>query len=302
MPHRREFLTTAAALASTSLVNARPQSSGRKHILVYTRSAGFQHDVVKKTDSRPCLVDWVFQKLAAENDFDIHCTKDGRIFLPESLAKFDAFFFYTTGDLTNEKSEDGAPPMPKEGKKSLIDAVASGKGIVGSHCASDTFHSRGDARQNQDAVTIDPFIAMLGGEFISHGEQQKSTMRVVNQNFPGLKGVSDFTLTEEWYSLKNFAPDLHVILAQETTGMKGADYERPAFPATWARKHGRGRVYYTSMGHRPDVWDNPLFQQILVGALNWATGRVDADIPPNLASVTPQATTMPPLPPPKPKK
>jgi type 1 glutamine amidotransferase len=140
---------------------------------------------------------------------------------------------------------------------------------------------------------IDPYIKMIGGEFFSHGSQQKATMRVVDPKFPGLSGQSDFTLNEEWYSLKNFAPDMHVILVNETEGMRDWQYQRPAFPATWARMHGRGRVYYTSMGHREDVWENPLFQKMLLGALSWATGQAEADLTPNLQTATPKAAEMP---------
>ncbi len=56
---------------------------------------------------------------------------------------------------------------------------------------------------------------------------------------------------------------------------------------TWARNYGKGRVFYTSMGHREDVWDNPMYQGLLLGALAWATGQVDADIEPNIKKVTP---------------
>jgi hypothetical protein len=72
----------------------------KKRLLVYTRSQGFQHDVVATAPNRPCLVDAVWTVLANKQGFDVECTKDGRVFLPESLARFDAFFFMTTGDLT----------------------------------------------------------------------------------------------------------------------------------------------------------------------------------------------------------
>ena len=75
--------------------------------------------------------------------------------------------------------------------------------------------------------------------------------------------------------------------------MKGDEYERPAFPETWARKHGEGRVFYTSLGHREDVWESPMFQKMMVGALAWAVGNVNADVSPNLDKVAPQATVMP---------
>ncbi len=139
---------------------------------------------------------------------------------------------------------------------------------------------------------------MLGGEFISHGSQQKAWMRLTDDKFPGTDGLKDFALLEEWYSLKNFAPDLHVILVQDTEGMKktggDVDYARPNYPAAWARMHHKGRVFFTSMGHRDDVWKNDIFQQLLIGGLNWSLGRVEAKLEPNLEKVTPKAREMPP--------
>jgi type 1 glutamine amidotransferase len=301
---RRDWLRQSS-FAALALSLSAPQLAAapkRKRLLVYTRSQGFQHDVVKVVKDHPSIVDSVWTLLGSKHGFDVECTKDGRVFVPEMLAKFDAFFFMTTGDLTNEKSEDGSPPMPKEGKKALLDAIAGGKGFIGSHCASDTFHSPGKADENQSAATMDPYIAMLGGEFISHGDQQNATMQVADARFPGMPAASDFTLLEEWYSLKNFSPDLHVILVNETSRMRNWQYERAAFPATWARMHGRGRVFYTSMGHRDDMWTNPLFQEVMTGAFKWVTGQAEADLTPNMSVVTPQAMTLPKEPPPKPKK
>jgi type 1 glutamine amidotransferase len=138
---------------------------------------------------------------------------------------------------------------------------------------------------------------MLGGEFIKHGAQQKSMMRVADPKFPGLKTAgTGFELHEEWYSLKDFPKDLHVILVQETADMKGNEYKRGPYPATWARLHGKGRVFYTSMGHREDVWTNPVFQEILFGGIAWAVGNVKADVSPNLAKAAPRAAELPPPP------
>jgi type 1 glutamine amidotransferase len=53
--------------------------------------------------------------------------------------------------------------------------------------------------------------------------------------------------------------------------------------------HGKGRVFYTSLGHREDVWQRPDFRDLIIGALNWTTGRVDADTTPNLSEATPEA-------------
>jgi type 1 glutamine amidotransferase len=183
--------------------------------------------------------------------------------------------------------------------------VAGGKGFVGCHCASDTFHSKdhykGKAFQTHPLDERDPYIRMLGGEFIRHGQQQKAWMRVVDHDFPGLKGLKDFEMHEEWYSLKNFADNLHVILVQDTKGMKNLDYQRPPFPATWARMDRKGRVFYTSMGHRDDVWTGPTFQEVLLGGLAWALGNTNADVTPNIKKVTPEANVLPVLPSKNPK-
>jgi type 1 glutamine amidotransferase len=276
-----------------------PREEGaKKRLLVYTRSQTFQHSVVTRPKGGGLsLAERVVTDLGQKHNIEVVCEKDGRVFLSKDFPTFDGFLFETTGDLTAERATDGSPPMPVEGKKALLDAVAEGKGFVGSHCASDTFHSpafgKGGQWKTQGRDDVDPYLAMLGGEFIRHGEQQKAWMRVVDHDFPGANGLKDFELLEEWYSLKNFAPDLHVILVQETKGMRNVDYDRPSFPATWARKHHKGRVFYTSMGHREDVWENPIFQTLLAGALAWTLGRVDADVTPNLDKVAPHANELP---------
>ncbi|HLJ93562.1 MAG TPA: ThuA domain-containing protein [Gemmataceae bacterium] len=260
---------------------------------MFTRSQGFEHSVVKRgKNNELSLAERIVKDLGAKHGFEVTCTKDGREFLPESIAKYDGFLFETTGDLTKEGG-DKQPPMPVEGKRALLQAIADGKGFVGSHCASDTFHSPGGKSVNQEPAQIDPYIAMLGGEFIIHGAQQKARMRVIDPSFPGAKGLTDFQLLEEWYALKNFAPDLHVILAEDNEGMKGPMYQRPDFPATWARRHHKGRVFYTSMGHREDVWESERFHSLLLGGLAWAVGNVEADVTPNFQKATPQATQLP---------
>ncbi len=64
---------------------------------------------------------------------------------------------------------------------------------------------------------------------------------------------------------------------------------------TWARTHGEGRVFYTSLGHFEDVWTNPFFQAIVQGGLAWAMRNVEAKIEPNIDRVTPKANELPPV-------
>jgi hypothetical protein len=296
-------ITLVAALLLASPMSRAQTAPGK--ILFFSKSSGFEHDMIKRQDGQLSKAEKILSELGAKNNIEFTFTKDGGVFTPENIAKYDAFFFYTTGDLT-EPGSDKNPPMSKEGKAAFLQAIANGKGFIGAHSATDTFHSpggaeHGPARHKDDGANIDPYIKMIGAEFIVHGSQQRARQICVDKNFPGMSAVpDDFGPLEEWYSLKNFAPDLHVLLVQDTSNMdKSAGnnkraYDRPNYPSTWARKHGKGRVFYTSMGHRDDIWTNPVFQQVLLGGMNWALGRVDAHVTPNLRKVTPQAGVLPP--------
>jgi type 1 glutamine amidotransferase len=290
---RRQWLKAASAAAigfsawPLRRLAASQEQEHPKRLLFFTRSAGFEHSVVHREGGQLGHAERVLTEMGKRAGFDVECTKDGRVF-DGDLAPYDVIAFYTTGDLTKE-SKDGSPAMSPEGKKRLLDAVAGGKGFVGFHSATDTFHSAGPRGENQ--TEVDPYIAMLGGEFIRHGRQQEASL-IIASRFPGAGdlGCSEgISFTEEWYALKNFAPDLHVVLVQETKYMQGEPYQRPDFPCTWARMHGEGRVFYTSLGHREDVWTNPFFQTIALGGLRWALREVDAKVEPNLKRVAPHA-------------
>ena len=293
MLRRTGATALALGLARFPLGWAQAADAPKRRVLMYTRSEGFQHDCVKRKGTSLSLAEQIVTDLGAKHGFDVRCEKDGRVFVNEDLNQFDAFVFETQGDLGKEKSQDGQPPVPAEGKAALLKVIAGGKGFVGCHCASDTYHSPGPRDKNQEPAQRDPYIQMLGGEFIVHGAQQKAKLHVADPHFPGVKDLHDLELMEEWYALKNFADDLHVILTMDTEGMKGAMYQRPNFPAAWARKHEKGRVFFTSLGHRDDVWTNPVFQQILLGGLTWAAGNVEADLTPNLAKAAPHAAEVP---------
>ncbi len=291
--NRRELLLAGGAVLALARMARLSYSADapRKKLLFFTKSAGFEHDSIRRVDGKLSHAETVLVDLGRAHAIDVLATKDGRVF-DDDLEQYDGFFFYTTGDLTQE-GNDKQPPMTSSGKERLLKAIHGGKGFLASHCGSDTFHSQGNPRETQ--TELDPYVAMLGGEFISHGPQQVARQTVTASDFPGLEGVpSTFEMNEEWYSLKNFSDDLHVILAMDTQGMDGVDYQRPPFPATWARRHGEGRVFYTSMGHREDVWTNETFQQVLLAGVNWALRRTEAPNKPNMLSVTPGARVMPP--------
>lgn len=286
--NRRQMLLAAGAgLLGPAAAHALARPAREtKRVLFFTKSSGFQHSVITRKDNAPGLAERILTQIGKDAGFEVVASKDGRLFNPDKIDQWDAFAFYTTGDLTQEGTTDKAPPMSADGKKAFLDAIAAGKGFMGMHCATDTFHSHGDS--------IDPYIRMIGGEFIVHGAQQEATLFVTDPKFPGVDGFDErFQINDEWYAQKNLADDLHVIIAHDTHGLQGPMYQRPDFPQTWSRRHDRGRVVYTSMGHREDVWENPKYQGLLVGALKVITNQTDADFTPNVSKVTPDYKQLP---------
>ena len=169
----------------------------------------------------------------------------------------------------------------------MIAAVRAGKGFVGIHAATDT-HSGGLV---EDGVDI--YTRFVGARFTGHGPDQDATLTVVQPTaFPFLKGKGDsFVFFDEWYGMNQFNTDMHVVLVQETEGMRGNDYNRPPYPMTWIRAEGEGRVAYTSVGH------NNRYMTGIVGLIGdlveWSIGRFDADTTPNIETVTPGFRQMP---------
>ncbi|MES2923576.1 MAG: ThuA domain-containing protein [Verrucomicrobiota bacterium] len=284
----------ALGLASSLSLSAEPAHK----LLFFTKSSGFEHDVISWKNGQPSHAEKIFTELGDKHTWKFEFSKDGSKFSPEYLAGFDTVIFYTTGDLTSPGT-DKQPPMTPAGKQALFDYVKSGKGFIGLHSASDTFHTANESKKGPDRFAnhgkdADPYVCFLGGEFIIHGAQQVATNKVIDKKFPGFADAGDsFAFNEEWYSLKDFNPDIHVLTVIDSPAMKGTMYERPAYPTTWAREEGKGRIFYTAMGHRDDIWTNPTFQNILIGAIRWTTRDVDAAVPPNLKTAAPGAMTNP---------
>ncbi len=254
-------------------------------ILFFTKSTRYEHSVIAQKDGAPSFAEKILAELGEKNNFKITTTKDGGAMTAENLAKYDALIFFTSGDLTLEKSKDNSPPMTQDGKAALLEAIKNGKPFICIHNALATFDK---------GKEIDPYIAMLGGESIGHGKIQMGKNICVDTKFPGFEKLQDgIAITEEWYSIKNFAKDIHVLLVQDPTGMKDSLYFRPPYPASWARVFGKGRVFVTSMGHLEETWTNPVFQTLLVGGIQWALGRVEADITPNLETAAPKYAELP---------
>jgi len=280
---RRRVLQSLGAAVLGGPLAARCAAADAKRprkLLFFSRSVLFEHSVVRREGQSPSLAEKRFSEMAGRVGLDAECTKDGTVF-DGDLDQYAAVVSYTCGrpaDLMKPAAKDGSPPLSERGWKKLDAAVREGKPFVAIH----------------PGIWLLPEAA--GADCLGHGTQQVARIRVASPRFPGAEKLGEsFSMLEEWFSLIRFAKDLHVILVQDCAGMnkdKPADrrcYDRPPFPCTWARMHGKGRVFYTSLGHREDVWSSKIFEQIVLGGLSWALGRLEADVTPNLDQVAPQA-------------
>ncbi|MEI8342814.1 MAG: ThuA domain-containing protein, partial [Verrucomicrobiota bacterium] len=184
------FLISGFVPLSSAVMAADTPSYPHKKMLFFSKSSGFEHGVVKRTNGQPSFLDKLLTELGAKNNIEFVCSKDGSLFSKEYLAQFDAFLFYATGDLT-EAGDDGNPPMSPQGKQALLDAVAGGKGFVGVHSAADAFHGyatrdMGPKRWHVDPEHADPFIKMVGCEFIKHDNEATASLIIADPKFPGI--------------------------------------------------------------------------------------------------------------------
>lgn len=292
---RRDWLrmTGAALVGSQALACTRfegnqpsgpivppPSPKDPRKILMFTKSSGFEHSVIRRgKEGELGLAEQILTDLGSANNYQVTVTKDGSFFEPDQIGEFDAFVFYTTGDLT-ELGRDKNPPMSSKGLEAFFTAIEEGKGFLGVHSATDTFHGKNGQ--------VTPFTKLIGGEFAGHGPQQNGRLIVHEADFPGIASFApNSEIVDEWYAQKNMADDLRVLITQVTEGLQGNMYRRPNFPQTWIRSQGKGRVFYTSMGHREDVWENPNYQSLVLGGLGFVTGLFDFETTPNASQVTP---------------
>jgi hypothetical protein len=273
MQRRDALKSLGAMLATWPLHTLAAEPAGKPRILFFSRSVLFEHPVVKREGDQLSFGERQFVDLARRAGCEVDCTKDGSVF-DQDLDRYAMIASYSCGrpaDLMKAESKDHSRAMTEQGCKNLDRAVRAGKPLLGIHpglCLS---------------------TEAFGADVIGHGSQQTAKQLVTAPKFPGAGPLGpSFEMFEEWFSLIKFAQNLHVILVQDCAGMSKAKpmdrrcYDRSPFPSTWARMHGRGRVFYTSMGHREEVWTSRQFQQVMGGALAWLLGRVQADITPNV--------------------
>lgn len=282
--------------------------SAKKRLLVLTESRGFVHDVVRRKDGKPALAEQVLADLAGRaGDFEVVLSQDSRKEITaENLAGFDAVFFYTSGNL----------PLSDTQKADLIAFVRNGKGFAGAHSASDTFYDwpeygklvggyfDGHPWHQKVKVLVEdtrhPATRHLGESFEITDEiyqfrtpYDRARLRVLMRLDPSVdqpkatlngKAVDAVAMLE--VTLKDGKPvamlDGKPVAVQNLSfeGPRGKRADRDNALA-WVQQYGKGRVFYTALGHRDDVWKDERFQKHLLGGLRYAMGLEQADATPS---------------------
>ena len=189
---------------------------------------------------------------ASSGAFDVEYCRTAadvaRMLTGEELTRFGAVVFAnTTGNL-------GIADMP-----GLLQWISSGRGFVGVHSAADTYHD--DTR----------FLDMLGGEFLEHGAIVSTEVEVADGGHPAVAHLAPrFTVEDEFYRFTRFdRGSVSVLLTlrrnpADGVGVAGAAVD---LPLAWTRRFGEGRVFYTALGHRSDLWRDARFRQHLLGGI-----------------------------------
>src|SRR6266851_10085080 len=148
----------------------------------------------------------------------------------EALAKYDAVaIFRDSGDL------------PAKPEAALFDFVEGGKGLVAIHCASHCFRNS------------DKYTSLVGGRFWKH-ETGVFHAKIVDAQHPAMMGVKSYEGWDETYMHNEVSKDIRVLMVRDE---KGASE-----PYTWVRDQGKGRVFYTALGHDERAWKKEEFQKL----------------------------------------
>lgn len=228
-------------------------------VLFLTKSAGFMHGVVKRAKDAQLAHAEEQLIAAAKGKFIVDATQDCDKINAENLKRYSVVVFYTTGEL----------PISEDGKKALMDFVKSGGGFAGSHCATDTYYK------------WEEYGKMIGGYFDGHPWHMKVPIKVEVHDHPATRHLgAGFEITDEIYQFKNYSREGKTILMSLDTDKmdpqqvaKGKRKQDNDYAIAWTSRHGKGRVFYTALGHRHEVWSSPVFQQHFVNGILWTMRR-----------------------------
>lgn len=245
------ILLTVILGLSVQFVNRTASGKPGRKILYVTQSMGFRHASLHLSED-------IIEQIGTANGYDVTLThKFERFASPETLKAYDVIIFYTTGEL----------PLSDAQKKAFLDWIRSGKGFIGLHSATDTYYKWPE------------YGEMIGGYFDGHPWTEKATVGISafdRTNIFTSHFEESFKLQEEIYQFRNFNQDkVKVVMSLDkaNTDMTLKGIKAAEFPLTWYRDYGKGRVFYTALGHRNEVWQDQRYQKMVLNAIRWAAGE-----------------------------
>lgn len=217
-------------------------------VLAFSKTEGFRHESIEAGTE-------ALKKMAKENFFKLDHTEDASVFTSENLKNYDVVIMLnTTGDIFNDSQ-----------KKVFEEFVQSGKGVVGVHSATDTEYD------------WPWYNKLIGGQFDSHPHIQTARIKTVQKHPSTYHLPSTWIWTDEWYNFKNFNDEVTVLLELDPTSYDTGKSTKESQPIAWYHDYDGGRIFYTGLGHVPEIYENPLFLKHLFGGI-WYAAKNDLNI------------------------
>ncbi len=264
-------LVVAAGSTLAVVSNLRAQTAmpvkGMAHVLVISQTKGFEHDSIPDAMANIWRMghDSKLWDTTLRTDTELITKTDIKQNNRKSLNYFDVLVFAsTTGEL--ELTDDQ--------KKDMLSFVKEdGKGFVGIHAALDTNYKWPE------------YGEMIGGWFDEHPWFTFNAPIVVEDpNFPAVRHFPHaFVKRDEIYQPKAWSRDkVNVLLSLDASKL---DYNNPRvhrqdhdFAVAWSKMYGKGRVFYSTLGHTQESWDDPDIQKMYFEAIKWVMGATDGSV------------------------
>ncbi len=225
-----------------------PPSVPSARILVVTHTEGFRHDSIPAAES--AIRDIGTEAGLFLTDYCRNADDVRRLLTSAGLAPYQVVVFAnTTGNLPT-------PDLP-----AFLAWIASGKGFVGIHSASDTYH-------DQPA-----YLSMLGGEFVTHGAIVEAEVRVDDASHPSVSHLAPtFRIADEFYRFQRLDPNRRTLLSLARDPGDGGPAVGSGQPLAWHKSHSSGRVFYTALGHRSELWQDARYRRHILEGIRSVLG------------------------------
>lgn len=188
--------------------------------------------------------------LGGDPAINVTVTDDKDVFSSPTLANHDVCVL-GTGFTRSERHDDGSvtyhSELSTEQEDGLVNFVSSGKGLVGVHGTGWWIGGRA--------------ADLLGGHANWHPPGLTFTVNVADSSHPVMQGIDDFEVDDEIY-ISAWDPAIHILA--------NAQWADKPQPMAWVKQYGQGRVFYTTLGHTANTFQQPAVQQMMRQGTLWA--------------------------------